>query len=125
MEVDTTKIKKIGGFKRLSPEEQKKLQSEGRCFKCKRQGHMARACPGKGQSQSSKLPNLKFQKKPSARITEMADEGEVTSEEEEEARSMTSGSTKVNKAPSLMAQINKLGTEDKEAIFARLINKGF
>jgi hypothetical protein len=86
---------------------------------------MARACPGKGQSQGPKPPNSKFQKKPTARITETADEEEVTSEEEEDARSMTSGSTKVNKEPSLMAQINKLGTEDKEAIFARLINDGF
>jgi hypothetical protein len=125
MEVDTTETRKMGGFKRLSPEERKKLQNEGRCFKCKRQGHMAHACPGKGQTQSSKPQNSKFQKKPSARMTEMADEEEATSEEEEDAWSATSGSTKVNKEPSLMAQINKLGTEDKEAIFARLINEGF
>ena len=81
---------------------------------------MARNCPSKGQGQK---PPFKYKKKPSARITETADEKEEDSSDEEDNRSQTSGSTKVE--PSLMAQINKLKTEDKEAIFAKLINEGF
>ena len=29
----------------LTPEDRKKLMSEGRCFRCRQQGHMSRACP--------------------------------------------------------------------------------
>ena len=32
-------------FKRLTPEEQAQLAKEGRCFRCRLQGHMARECP--------------------------------------------------------------------------------
>ena len=36
------------GKGRLSKAEQKKLQTEGRCFFCKAQGHMSHQCPKKG-----------------------------------------------------------------------------
>ena len=32
-------------FKRLTPEEHAQLAKEGRCFRCRLQGHMARNCP--------------------------------------------------------------------------------
>ena len=32
-------------FKRLTPEEQTQLAKEGRCFRCRLQGHMAHDCP--------------------------------------------------------------------------------
>ena len=32
-------------FKRLTPEERAQLAKEGRCFRCRLQGHMARDCP--------------------------------------------------------------------------------
>ena len=31
---------------RLTIEERTKLMKEGRCFKCKKQGHLSRDCPG-------------------------------------------------------------------------------
>ena len=44
MDVDLAEL----GRGRLSEAEWKKLQTEGRCFFCKAQGHMSRQCPKKG-----------------------------------------------------------------------------
>ena len=44
MDVDLAEL----GKGRLSEAERKKLQTEGRCFFCKAQGHMSRQCPKKG-----------------------------------------------------------------------------
>ena len=44
MDVDLAEL----GRGRLSEAERKKLQTEGRCFFCKAQGHMSRQCPKKG-----------------------------------------------------------------------------
>ena len=41
MQLDAAKAK------RLSEEERKKLQSKGKCFNCKKTGHMYRECPTK------------------------------------------------------------------------------
>jgi hypothetical protein len=44
MDVDLAEL----GRGRLSEAERKKLQTEGRCFFCKAQGHMSCQCPKKG-----------------------------------------------------------------------------
>ena len=44
MDVDLAELRRG----RLSEAEQKKLQTKGRCFFCKAQGHMSRQCPKKG-----------------------------------------------------------------------------
>ena len=43
MEVDN--VTGQSNFKKLTPEEQAQLTKEGRCFRCRLQGHMARDCP--------------------------------------------------------------------------------
>ena len=43
MEVDNTTTQT--NFKKLTPEERAQLTKEGRCFRCRLQGHMARDCP--------------------------------------------------------------------------------
>ena len=43
MEVDNTTAQT--SFKKLTPEERAQLTKEGRCFRCRLQGHMARDCP--------------------------------------------------------------------------------
>ena len=43
MEVDN--ITGQSNFKKLTPEERAQLAKEGRCFRCRLQGHMARDCP--------------------------------------------------------------------------------
>jgi hypothetical protein len=42
MDVDAAKV---SNFKKLTPEERTQLAKEGRCFRCRLQGHMARECP--------------------------------------------------------------------------------
>ena len=43
MEVDNATAQT--NFKKLTPEERAQLAKEGRCFRCRLQGHMARDCP--------------------------------------------------------------------------------
>ena len=43
MEVDSATG--TNNFKKLTPEERAQLTKEGRCFRCRLQGHMARDCP--------------------------------------------------------------------------------
>ena len=43
MEVDN--VMRQTNFKKLTPEERAQLTKEGRCFRCRLQGHMARDCP--------------------------------------------------------------------------------
>ena len=43
MEVDSATG--TNNFKKLTPEERAQLAKEGRCFRCRLQGHMARDCP--------------------------------------------------------------------------------
>ena len=43
MDVDATTT--TTNFKKLTPEERAQLAREGRCFRCRLQGHMARNCP--------------------------------------------------------------------------------
>ena len=50
MEVDSATGQ--SNFKKLTPEERAQLAKEGRCFRCRLQGHMARDCP-KNSNQSS------------------------------------------------------------------------
>ena len=42
MDVDATTTT---NFKKLTPEERAQLAKEGRCFRCRLQGHVARNCP--------------------------------------------------------------------------------
>src|ERR1700748_3795670 len=80
MDVDVaeTPTEANGMFKKLSNEERKRLQAEGRCFRCKKQGHMRKDCPLKGKTNMKKT--VQFKRK--ARATETIDE---SSEDEEEA----------------------------------------
>ena len=43
MDVDATTT--TTNFKKLTPEERAQLAREGRCFRCRLQGHMAHSCP--------------------------------------------------------------------------------
>jgi len=125
-----------GTFKKLSNEERKRLQSEGRCFRCKKQGHMSRDCPLKGRQQPRKT--IPFKRK--ARTTETAED---SSDEDsdvanlEDMRSIASGSTKVSKqatskgkaahldSATLKSMINRLTTEEKQEMFEGFLDEGF
>jgi len=45
MDVDATSMAPTIPFKKLTPEERKQYMAEGRCFRCRLQGHMAQECP--------------------------------------------------------------------------------
>ena len=53
MDVDATTSGPAPRLTKLTDEERKKLSSEGRCFRCRKQGHMARNCPQNAQGQPS------------------------------------------------------------------------
>jgi hypothetical protein len=51
MDVDSANI--ISNFKKLTDEERAKYRAEGRCFRCRVQGHMARNCPKNANTQNA------------------------------------------------------------------------
>ena len=52
MDVDATTTT---NFKKLTPEERTQLAKEGRCFRCRLQGHMARHCPKNTNNAQTKV----------------------------------------------------------------------
>ena len=52
MEVDATNIQNCEPFKKLTKDECKQLQKEGKCFRCHQKGHMAHECLGRSQTSS-------------------------------------------------------------------------
>jgi hypothetical protein len=146
MDVDvaeTSQAEANSTFKKLSNEERKRLQSEGRCFLCKKQGHMARNCPNKGKS-PGRSPKRTVPFKRKARTTETADESSSEdSDDTEDNRSTITDATKVSKAssskriatakvrtaqldmPALQQVIGSLSMEEKQEVFDGFINEGF
>jgi hypothetical protein len=51
MDVDATNV--IVPFKKLTDEERAQYRAEGRCFRCRTQGHMARNCPKNANTQNT------------------------------------------------------------------------
>ena len=65
-------------FKKLTPEERSKLAKEGRCFYCRKTGHMAHNCPSRPKQNSQR----RFQ--PKRRQVRYMEEQEDEEEQEEE-----------------------------------------
>ena len=58
--MDTGAVAKLGYTRdNLSPEQKKKYRTEGRCFHCGQQNHMARQCPKKQSNKSGNKPQFK------------------------------------------------------------------
>jgi len=60
MDVDATSTSRTPAppLKKLTDEERKKLSAEGRCFRCRQQGHMAKFCPTRdAQGNTTPRPN--------------------------------------------------------------------
>ena len=77
MEVDNAT--RQTNFKKLTPEERAQLTKEGRCFRCRLQGHMARDCPKNTNrntnanvcetSTKAKTPNTPTSTTPTTKLT--------------------------------------------------------
>jgi hypothetical protein len=56
MDVDAANVTQ---FKKLTPKERTQLTKEGRCFRCRLQGHMARNCPKNTNYNSSTTSTIR------------------------------------------------------------------
>jgi hypothetical protein len=61
MDVDAANVTQ---FKKLMPEERAQLAKEGRCFRCRLQGHMARNCPKNVNYNNSTTSTIRTNKTP-------------------------------------------------------------
>jgi len=114
---------KPGTFKQLTPEEKKRLQAEGRCFRCKKQGHLSRDCPDK----SKRMPGRSvIPAKRKLRATETTNESEEDSgsatEEADDIKSQASVASRVSTA---MSRISRLTTNEKQEVFDQFLSQGF
>ena len=114
---------KPGTFKRLTPEEKKRLQAEGRCFRCKKQGHLSRDCPDK----SKRMPGRSvIPAKRKLRATETTNESEEDSgSATEEADDIKSQASRTSKVSTTMSRISHLTTNEKQEVFDRFLSQGF
>ena len=128
MEVDTTTMERPKG--KMDPEVKRKLQSEGRCFKCQKQGHISRDCPdrkGEARGQNRQPPRTRNNQGrfPSARITEVQSSDESAKESDGEMEIKSQASEAPSKATSILARINRLTIDEKSEVVDALIDKGF
>jgi hypothetical protein len=88
----------------LSKEERQKLMKEGRCFHCKKQGHMSRLCPQKKKKASD---DGKAKTCAVARVVE-EEEGEPKKDEELTKEQLKKG-------------LKRLTDEDKDVLIKELL----
>lgn len=86
-------------IQKLSPAERDKLRREGKCFKCRKSGHMARECPTRGP--------------PSRTVRQM----EVVHEEPAAEEDVSVGR--------IVAMMTKLPLAEKETLTKRMVDEGF
>jgi hypothetical protein len=122
MDIDAANIEKMGTFKRLSPEEIKKRRSEGRCFRCGKQGHISKNCPDKSKGRKPGKPGKPPSSK--ARSTEVEDSEDEGSISDNDIRSQASVPASVGGTSSITA-ISRLTKEERSKLFDELVNEGF
>jgi hypothetical protein len=116
MDVDVNIIKT-----RLSKEERDKLAKEGRCFNCKKQGHMARQCPDKKKKSDKKGKDKKPFKAKGAQI-EVVDDREENEEDKNEKEETPPAYEDID---SLVKKIRRLKTEDRGNLMDTLAEQDF
>ncbi len=107
MEVDATAS--TPSFKKLTEEERKQYMKEGRCFRCRQQGHMAREC-----SRPPPRPPTKAR----ATETKTADTEEAPPYSKEASTSSVSASTSEDKVRAAHALIQSMDEEEKRRYYA-------
>ena len=89
----------------LMTEEKEKLTKEGRCFKCRKQGHISRKCPEREENKNT--PRCGNQGT-TARVAAVEDEGSTQ-----------------NRVKELAGGIRELGDDEREGLLDLLLEKGF
>ena len=121
MEVDTIKTS------RLSDKEKAKLLKEGRCFRCKKIGHLSRNCPDK------KDPKGKTADKPrssSGQFTKPKAQATIINEDEEEERQGDQPEEDDEAPPSYTNKgvqefIRTMKLDERETLLEMLASQGF
>jgi hypothetical protein len=126
MDVDNTQLIP------LTDEERKKLSAEGRCFRCRQQGHMSRACP-KRQNQgqgTNNQQNISRTSSPrtNARVKEVVDDRDDSSETGSTTTAVSTKSTKINvvkMAPNdVVLALEKMSKEQRDEVLDQIILRG-
>ena len=89
----------------LAAEEKDKLAKEGRCFRCKKQGHISCKCPEREENKNA--PRCGNQGM-TARVAVVEDGGNAQ-----------------NKVEELAGGIRELGEDEREGLLDLLLKKGF
>jgi hypothetical protein len=119
MDVDT--IRTTG---KLSNEECTRLMKEGRCFRCRKLGHMSRACPEKGKGKNPDRPcssqgqYVKDKPKVRAAVINKDKEEEPPSEAETTKTSTTAPPSYTKK--DVLQYIRGMSIEDRETLYEEM-----
>ena len=99
MDVDAAQVNAT-----MTPEERQKLQSEGRCFHCKKQGHISKQCPTKDTNKNPpKNEGSRSRQGMSVRSIETEEKG----------------------VEALAEEVSRLNIEDRDAVLDQIFAKGF
>jgi Zinc knuckle len=111
----------------LTNEERKKLSDEGRCFRCRKQGHMSRACPLNKNAQVNQT-EAKKNTQPKTRITEVIDDRDDVSEIGSDTTAVSERAAKLNAAKmmpdAVVAALESLTMDQRNEVLDRLLLKG-
>jgi hypothetical protein len=89
----------------LAAKEKERLAKEGRCFKCKKQGHISCKCPEREENKNTPCCGNQGM---TAHTAVVEDEGSIQ-----------------NKVEELAGGIRELGVEEREGLLDLLLEKGF
>jgi hypothetical protein len=109
----------------LTKEERDKLAKEGRCFHCKKQGHMARQCPDKKKKEEG---NTKGKRPFKAKLaqTEVVDDREEEEKKEEEPKGKPEEEPPAYEdVASLVKKIRRLKADHRETLLDTLAEQDF
>ena len=130
MDVDTAKVDNVNSYAklpRLTNEERERLKAEGRCFRCREQGHVSQGCPNFPPAKQNK----NYQTRPQTRVTEIVDDQDDVSDAGSKATVVSTKPakrTRVNNAKMMPSDIVKalesLTEEERGDVLDKILFQG-